>query len=279
MLRLNRIIREVGGVQTDISREMSDYLSDAATLAFGAGDHLYIGSDLPFNHRWFEVSTVNDQASVVSVSLWQGTSWVSAVDVIDETSVGGITLARSGNLSWQVDPYSPNWLRQNRTADMSSLSTFRIFDMYWVRLTFSGALKASTAVQYMGHKFSGDVELAVEYPALASASLMTAYKAGKTTWDEQSFAAAEYVVQDVRQRGIAKSGNQILDPETFKKASVHRTAQIILNAFGKDQAENVAAAEKAYSKSMDLRIFNVDTNENAILDPREKTPLNDWLTR
>jgi hypothetical protein len=48
MLRLNRIIRKDASTLVDLSREMSDFLSQMATLDIvAATDKIYIGSDLP----------------------------------------------------------------------------------------------------------------------------------------------------------------------------------------------------------------------------------------
>ena len=73
MLLLNRIIFEDDTTLTDYSREMSDI--NAGTLPVvivPADDALYIGSDLPFNHRYFIMSAMNAVAGSVSVSIWDG---------------------------------------------------------------------------------------------------------------------------------------------------------------------------------------------------------------
>jgi hypothetical protein len=280
MLRLNRVIRKQVSTLTDISREMSDFLGQTATLDItAASDHIYIGSDLPFNHRWIEVSTANDQTSAISIDLWNGTAWTPAVDVIDETSVGGVTLSQSGILSWQIDRYNPSWIRQDRTSLMTDLSTLRIFDMFWVRLTFSANLKNTTAIKYVGHKFSSDEDLAVEYPDLGASDVMDAYSTGKTNWNDQSFAAAEYIIQDLREMGVVVSKNQVLDWSSFKKASIHKTAEIIYSAFGEGRKESRDEARKNYRQNLQIKAFNVDENKDGDLEPIETTRKQEFLTR
>jgi hypothetical protein len=217
--------------------------------------------------------------SAITVDLWNGTAWVPAVDVIDETSVGGVTMARSGILSWQIDRYQPNWIRQDRTALMTDLSTLRIFDMFWVRLSFSGDLKGTTALKYVGHKFSSDEDLEVEYPDLGSTAVMDAFQTGKTNWNDQSFAASEYIVQDLREMGVVVSSNQVLDWSVFKKASIHKTAEIIYGAFGEARKENRDDARKSYRECLQIKAFNVDENKNGDLEPREKTRSQEILSR
>jgi hypothetical protein len=282
VLRDNRILFQHQGSFVDFSPALSDIHGNTKVFAFEAGDYLYLGSFMPFNHRYFDVSAVNAVAANISIELWNGQLWRSVVDIVDETSIAGVPLAKSGVISWGVDPDHSGWLRDD-TEDMDSpglADAPRIFNLYWLRISFSETLTTTTALNYIGHKFSEDAALEAEYPDLGRATLKNAWKAGKTNWNEQTLLAAEYVIQHLRGPKY-----QILDPgqimswDIFEKASVHRTAMIIFKGFGKDYDELFIAATHAYNSAMDLRQFEIDRTGDGTLDPMEKTRRTEWLTR
>lgn len=279
MLTNHRVIFKDNTVLRDLSIKMNEYLSGTETIAFVAGeDSIYIGSDLPFNHRWVEVSTANDVASVVSVSLWNGSEWKAAVDVIDQTSTNGVTLAQSGIISWTPDK-DHSWMNEDSTEDISDLSTLKIYDMYWVKISFSVSLKATTALKYVGYKFSSDEQLTAEYPELASSSLKDGHTTGKTSWNDQAFVAAEYIVADLKSMNIIWNRNQIIDWPLLKMASIHKTAEIVFRAFGAEYQEEIQDTHKAYRSSLNMKMFHVDLNRDARLTEGEKLDTVGFLSR
>lgn len=270
-LRNNRVIYKSGSTFTDLSVNLSNPVSGIETVQITAAtDALYLGSDLPFNHRFIDINHSNTSDSSVSVSIWDGSQWIACVDVIDETKEGLHTFHNAGILSWVPNRYSGSWNRTDNTENMSDLADFSIYDMYWVKLTFSGNFSANSSIKYIGHKFSTDSDLFVQYPDLSSTELMEAFATGKADWHDQAYIAAEYIIQDLRERKIIFSKNQILDWAIFKNASVHKTAQLILNAFGKDYADQTIKAAQDYQAAMKLGVFNIDKNSDAILDQSEK---------
>ena len=287
MLRHNRVLWK-SGVSTlnDLSKKLSDPLSGAEVIPFlTATDAIFIGSDLPFNHRWFEVSVANNVVASPSVAVWDGSTWIPCVDVIDETvASGGKTLSQSGLISWVPDRLDSSWSRIDFTEELPDseiLSTVKIYDLYWVKMTFNANLRASTSLGYIGHKFSSDSDLFAEYPDLNNTDLMTAFASGgtKTDWKDQEFLAAEYIIQDLRNLQVIWSKNQILDPQLFKSASVHKTAEIIYRSFGDDYKDDKESSAQAYKQCMSKKSFNVDLNLNATLDEKETQPTTNWMTR
>ena len=279
MLYSNRIIYSNNTVLSDISLAVSDYKASSETLAIiAAEDYLYIGGDLPFNHRYIDVTTANDLASVVSVSIWDGVNWTAAVDVIDETSVAGVSFARSGIVRWTTDRNS-SWGQEGTTENISGLTTVKVYDMYWVRLSFSADLKSTTAINYVGHRFSSDEDLGSRYPDLTLATTKAAFTVGKTDWDDQGFAAAEEIILRLRKENKFFSANQILNPEMFNQASIHKVAQIIYNAFGDDYKDNRDAAKKDFLESFDGISFDLDRDMDGKLDFNEKIKPTGWVRR
>lgn len=271
MLVNQRVIWENNTTLTDISLEMNDLFSGTKTIDFvAADDYLYIGSDLPFNHRYFQISSANASASVASVAIWDGSTWNNAVDVLDQTSVSGATMAQSGIMSWTTD-MNKSWVCEESTENIAALSTLKIYDMYWVRIGFSGNWTGSTALQYVGHRFSDDNILTAIYPDLARTSVKTAHTSGKTNWNEQHVIAAEAIIAQLRKGRIVSSGSQIFGWEMFQLAGAHKVAQIVYASFGEAKVEERDEAKKQYEEAMNQIVFNnQDKNADGHLDQSER---------
>lgn len=281
MLLNNRVIINNNGTLTDASIPLSNIHSGTQVFDFEtATDYLYLGSDLPFNHRHFDIVTVNSVAATPTISLWSGSEWVNAIDVIDQTASAGVSLAQDGIIAWRPDEDESSWSWDD-TDDManSGLQTLKIKGLYWARINWSADLTDTLSFNYIGYKFSSDAELESEYPELAQSSLKTAFKAGKTDWNEQTLVAAEYIINDLRQMNVITSMNQILDWRVFSKASVHKTAEIIFRAFGDDYKDNLLEANKQYKNSLQLKQYNVDQNRDATLTEAETHPVTTFLGR
>lgn len=273
MISWQRAIFSDNGVLNDISVAINDFKSGSATTTLTMvynQDAIYLGSDLPFNHRYFDIGVANSNSSVVSVEIWDGTSWVSAVDVIDGTSVGGKTFAQSGVIQWTVDKDKTSWAVESESEDVTGLTGTYIYDMYWARIKVSATTSATATLAYVGHKFSTDDDLYLTYPDLNNSQLKTNYKSGKTDWNEQHFMASRFIVADLKKRNIIISGSQILDYNLFLEASIHRTANIIYSAFGEAFKFMKEESLKSYKSAMDINFFNVDKSNDGRLDPSDK---------
>jgi hypothetical protein len=191
----------------------------------------------------------------------------------------GKSLAQSGILSWVPDRDRNTWTRYVRSTDIAELASTKIYDAYWAKLSFSAGLGSSTEIQYIGHKFSTDADLKTEYPDLLKPDLMAAFETGKTSWLEQTISAAEYIIQDLREKGVIISPSQILDPSIFKRASIHKTASIIMQSFGEDYKEAMGAADGRYRNSLNIKAYCIDEKETARLDDRDKTRMSELQSR
>lgn len=280
MLHNNRIIlRNNAGTLTDLSAKLSDITSGAQTLSLSSTDKIYFGSPFPFNHRYFEIGTPNTQAAAITVELWTGGEWLPAIDVIDQTSSAGASFGQSGIISFVPDRDRNTWQFYTRSSDIPELAAIKIYDLYWARISFTGTMSANTAIRYIGHKFSNDSDLALEYPDLVLSKVMTAYKPGKTNWLEQTILAAEYIIQDLKEMGVIIGSGQILDWKVFQKASVHKVASIIFGGLGDDFSDHKKEAEKAYRSNLQIKSYAVDLNADARLDQKEQTRLTEFMTR
>lgn len=265
MLVNNRVIFSDNGTLRDLSSGLNDLFATNEVLDVVAlQDFIYLGSDLPFNHRHLQVAVPNDLAAVVSeIAIWDGSNWNPAVDIIDMTKVGGKTLSQSGILQWTTDR-NKTWAKEYSTENIPALATLKIYEMYWVRITLSANLKATTALSYVGHKFSTDAQLAGYYPDLNRQAIRTAFSSSaKTTWDDQHILAAEEIVRDLRKMELIQSPAQIVDWEMLQNPAVHKLAEIITTAFGEKFEENLALARKRYSEAMDGLAIRPAIDRNA----------------
>lgn len=276
----NRVIFKNNTALTDISVGVNEFRTTSDVIDIVAlQDAIYIGSELPFNHRYINLGVVSDTTSVISAKIWDGNEWDPVVDLIDQTSVGGKTFAQSGIISWAPDKDESGWGLADSTEEVTDLTTLKIYDLYWLKLTFSADLKATTALRYIGHKFSTDQQLAAIYPELYLSTTMGQFETGKTTWDEQHIKASEIVVRDLIRKFKASSGNQVMNWEYYSEASIHQMAAIVYRAFGNDYQDELAQALKDYKIAFNIESTQIDRNKDGRLERRERTPVTGFFRR
>lgn len=279
MLTAQRILFSDDGTIVDKSSDLNNFRRATSGFAVvAAEDYLYVGSSLPFVNRYFDIGVANDQASVLSVEIWTGNDWESAVDVRDETSVGGVSLARSGLVQWTTD-YNSNWVSERTSEDVTGLSTVNIYDFYWVRFSWGSDLGAGTTLNYIGHRFCDDDDLATDYPDLNRTNVKTGFESGKTDWKEQGIRASEDIIFKLNQKRVIINGNQIFDPYQFKSAAVHKLAAIIMRGFGEQYGDRLAAAEAAYESELNSASFSIDRDRDGHLEELEVTKHHVGLSR
>ena len=273
MLTSQRVLHDDNGTFNDISQYVNNIFSETVAIPLvSAEDKLYIGSELPFNHRYFDVSTANTQASTVSkVEQWDGNSWEEAVDVVDETSDGTNAFAQSGRISWTLER-NKSWSKEDTTEDITDMTSLKIYKFYWARITFTGSFDATTALNYVGFNFADDNDLAGLYPDLVLSSTIGAFKSGKTDWDEQHLLAAEEIIRYLMKNRRIWSGNQILNWEQFNMAAIHKVAEIILASFGKDFEDRRQLAMSKYLQAINMGVMELDMDEDGRKDEFERRP-------
>jgi hypothetical protein len=262
-----RVLFSDNAVEKDITMAVSSYRSSGYVLPIvAAEDAIFIASDLPFNHKWIEMSVVNDVTSVISIANWFGGSdgWKSCVDVIDSTD----GLKQSGYITWKTDKLK-GWNLELDSDTVTGITNPAIYNMYWLRLKFSVNLKATTKVKAICNKFSDDTILTDYYPDLANTDLMTAFEAGKTTWNDQHFIAAEIIIRDLKKMNVIKSASQLMNFELFAEAGAHKVAETIYNALGKPYLDQRANAKKAYEAAINVNMFNIDNDRTGNAEPEE----------
>ena len=270
-----RVFYSDNGTLTDFSVNMQNYHSGTNSFSFvAAEDAFYIGARLPFNHLYFKMdgANVNAEASVMAISYWDSGNWREAIEIIDETSSGGASLAQSGYVTWVPDR-DYGWTREDTNYGgntVTGLTSVEIYDLYWLKITFSADLTADTAFSWIGQKFSDDNALGSEYSDLVRSAMLTAYESGKTDWEEQAVRASEVIVNDMISKGFIIEKEQILEKEDFELVSVSKVAEIIYGGLGDDYKDDKKAARDEYTDRLNKLLPRVDMNANARIDLNEK---------
>ena len=270
-----RILFSNDGIMEDWTPELSRYQTGTKTFShIAADDAIYVGSLYLFNHKYIKMGdTVNAEAATIAVKYWDGTEFVSVVNFTDETSA----LSNSGFLSWTPDE-DKQWAMEH-TEDITELSTVKIYNMYWLKITFDIDLTASTIINWIGQKFSDDDDLGSEYPELVRLSMITAFKAGQTDWEEQHIKAAELLVRDLVESNVLDNRNQILVRDKFKLAAVAKCAELAFRGFGDDYIDDKVASRQEYDRRRKMRIYLVDKNPDGRLDRQETRSKQGTLSR
>jgi hypothetical protein len=208
----------------------SNINADALAFNIQTTDSFYIGYQKKFTTRFFQIGTANATASVVSVTYWDGTDWTAVDDLIDQTSLSGVAFAQSGFISW---------INKNDWQVKSLTGTDADLELYWVKITVSVNLHASTTLQSVINLFSDDSLLRVYYLELVTD---TRYLPdSRTNFIEQHLAAKDLVVLRLQQMKAIQDENQVVDINEVCIAAVHACAYIILNAIAVDEFSRLRA--------------------------------------
>ena len=261
---------------TDITNGVKSYEDGTASLTILSTDYLYIGQRHPFNSLFFKPSTVNAEASLVTLKVYDGRNFVSVAELNDETLLSGASLGQSGFMTFVPDKDESNWSYDD-TEDMTELSTIKIYDHYWIQLSFSASLTAPIVLKYIGNLFNTDNDLYAEYPIFSKTNMKSAFSV--TTWEQQSVRAAEIIIQDMVADGIILNGGQLLSREKIRLAAICKVAELIFGALGDDYENDRIKARNEYKSRLSRGVYDVDINANAILDKQETKRITGFMSR
>ena len=264
----NRVIHKDATVFTDISALLSDpYMGEQALAVVAADDALYLGSDLPFNHRFLMLGKKNTISGTVSVAIWTGSAFTAAEDVQDFTALGGVPFARNGLLRWTL-PKNVGWASVYDSSDIEELEDLKSKANFWVKITFSAAFDFE--LKYVGFRFARDADLRTYYRDLLTERVMQAVNGGvpMKDWDAFHVVAAEEIIRDLRAQQIVFSGNQILNPETFQDAACHKLAEMAYSNLSNE--DRLEFAQGKYRQAMSKMVFDVDKDGDGRLESIEK---------
>lgn len=272
----HRVLLADGSTLTDVSVAVAKYYGEVAKFTLTSAQFIYISSRLPFNHLFFKLKTPSINTARMNVQYYDGTSWVSVVEVIDETDgfkkSGHVQFTPNRNKLWSERSTNDNGQK------IAELESVVIYDQYWVRISFDADL-SEVELQWLGQLFTNDDDLKVEFPDLARAKTIAAIEPGKTSWEEQHIQAAKLICTDLEKAGVITGPGQILDWRNYIEASIQKAAEVIMGSFGNEYLEDIAKAREEYKSRLSKRYFKVDKNNNAIEDKEEQTHTTGYFTR
>lgn len=276
-----RIFYSDNGTLADFTVAINNYHAGINIIPdFNASeDYIYIGSRLPFNHLYVKLgNTVNTELSDLNVSYWCNNSWENVVEVMDETSIVGASFGQSGFITWITDK-DELWTREDTCGkgncqNIEGLTSVEIYDLYWMRISFSNNLTSNLDLSWIGQLFSNDSDLGSEYKSLLRTNVKNAWEAGKIDWEEQHVRAAEIIEKDLVAKKMIHHGEQILEREDLMLPSVHQVAKIIYNELGDDYIDQRAQAEKDYYSKLHTALPTIDINKNARVDYKTEDRIN-----
>lgn len=228
------MIRVIGSA--DFTTELNSFRDGSAV--FSAPGDIFIGFKLPITAQYYQVSSVGSTG--ITASYWDGESFQSFAEIRDET----VGFSKSGYIHWTTDK-NFGWsvgdtVKADGSENITGLGSVKIYDLYWVKISFD---TAPFTLDWISSFFCTEGNLAAEYPELDSTKRKTAYKAGKTTWDEQIFTASEQMINDLVDKGNI---NTPIVSDRLKLSCVHKTAEIIYNGLGFDYSEKGDKARGEY---------------------------------
>lgn len=279
-LETQRILWRDGITLRDLSVELNNYHGQDVLFDYEAGDYLYIGTFLPFNHRHFELSAFNAVGFTTTVEYWNGSSWQSALDIIDFSE----SFTKSGIIRFVPDDQRQNWASEQYSKDVDGLTGTNIYDKFWLRLSFDQTLTPTTTLKHVGFKFSDDDILYGRYPDLNNQRFRNNFEPTmpvntKLDWTEQHFIAAEAIVRDMKRKQVIVSQDQILDFSLLSEASIHKVAEIIYASLGEGYEANRLRVREYYNIALNQGKQPIDQNMNARLDSGERFNMSGRMSR
>lgn len=258
---INRRVTRCVLNSTEVTASFS--VPDAVQNAFAlqTTDFFYLGFYGKFSSRYVQVHTANNVISALTVEYWDGTQWSAVDDLVDQTASGGACFAQSGFISWVN---KDNWKARSLTGIDSDV------ELFWVRLSVSVNLFASTKVHSFLNIYSDDVLLRAYFPEIISDA--NYLPSGETNFLDQHLAAKDLVVLRLKQRKLIHNEAQIIEANDVAIASVYAAAMLILQPIATSPASKdlLEVAKSGFDEEISKVSFSVDQNEDGIVDENER---------
>ncbi len=271
-----RILKKVGATRTDISYENQDD-SAKSEIPLESTDHVLIGMQYPFNNFFVNLtaSEPNDAVSALSLEYWNGNAWKSVVDLIDGTSVGGKTFAKSGHVLFALDKHEAGWLKVNdpETDGPDELDGTNIYDLYWLRLKVSAELVAADPADNVSFEEIGFAWTTGQKMKAIKSEIdryLPSFATGKTNWIPEIMLACKMMTTDLKKAGLVLGPQQVLRVDDFWLPATYKTLWLIYSNLGPAYLESANAMAHQFYKTMNVDNISVDQDLNGRQSDWEK---------
>jgi len=255
--------------ESDISILVNDWREGEALFNVSDEQYVYIGAEVPFNNLYFDVGVANEVSSTPKIDVWWGNAWVPVAEIFDQTKVNGATLGKSGRITWALD-WLKGWDIENETRFVAGLEDFNIYEMYWLRLSFTASLTETTSLSYIGQKLCTERDLEDKYPDLIREAVKQSYDEDKTNWDRQIYLATEDMIRSLKARGKLWHRGQIFDHTVWTSACVEKTAELIYRSMGQAFENSRVLALREFENAMKVGYDRLDKSMSGRLSQKEK---------
>jgi hypothetical protein len=203
------------------------------------------------------------------VSYWNGTSWAAVDDLSDQTSLNGDTLGQDGFISWTN---KADWVKKSLTGVDTDIQ------LYWIKVTVSANLSASTKLHSVLNLFCDQTLLSAYYPEIVSNTAFL--PRGKQNFLDQLIAAKDLIVTRLKQRHLIEDESQVIDINSVAMAAVHACAWIILAPIATSDStkELRDQAFKAMNDEVNQLSLGVDQDKDGIVTEAERSSISSITT-
>lgn len=271
-----RIFFSDNGAFSDISLNLLNYSGDTSPVAVvAADDKIFFGRVKPFSAIYVEMGVVNTNASIMSVKYYDSDAadFIDVTNLVDETK--GFT--RSGFVQFK-----------NPASDISGTiwdtTTVNAVVQYWIEITFSANLSATTSIKGINIVYSDDKDMNRVYDGVTN-YLRTGTTSG-ILYHEQ---ARKEIVQALRKDGHFKMRLGALNndgmPAQIDEWDFHAIEEINLwstylamSYLFENQSNQVddnwaRLSGKYYLKAQEMKAvyyLTLDTNDDGVIDSNER---------
>lgn len=184
---------------TDYSQELNDFTDEVVVMSVDPTSYIYLGFHKPFNQLYLYMTTPNGVKEKFTVEYWDGSSWVSVLNLDDDTK----SLTRSGFIKWQEAD-------DNTTIEKNTINSI---ENYFYRI--SPDARVGIDVKGIGIIFSQDRDLYNTRARLDDSDSRLAVTGKDEDYMNVHLDVVDEIVQEIRREGIKKYQSEN-DPTRLK---------------------------------------------------------------
>lgn len=220
---------------------------------------IYLGSEGKFASRFFGFEVPNTANEDLVVEYWNGSTWNIVKDLIDQT----FGLSENGFVFWTN-------VEEWRAQILPGIDK----NLFYVRVSATGAMDFALEFDSILDVYSDDKALEYYYPELVTDTRFL--PENQTNFIPQHLAAARKCVDELKQRGLIETPDQVIDGMQLTRAAVHACAMIILRPIVRDDQflSLYEDAERSFKAAISELSFDVDRNKDGVISEAEKQNVN-----